>query len=155
MKSKLFLVGFAVVAITVAGGTMANEIYKWTDENGNVHYGDRPTGVAAEEIVAVSYRRTSGSEVQQRIDSQIEGHKARQEARAKAAEADRAAEKQAAEAADKQKKCDTYRARLETYVQSRRLYREDANGERVYLDETQTQEARQKVEELIAENCGS
>jgi hypothetical protein len=155
MKSKRFLAGFAALVLTVSGGTMANEIYKWTDENGNVHYEDRPTGVAAEEVIALSYRRTSGSEVQQRIDSQVDGNKARQEARTAAAEADKTAEKEAAEAADKQKKCDTYRARLETYVQSRRLYREDANGERVYLDETETQTARQRVEELIAENCGS
>jgi hypothetical protein len=155
MKGKRFLVGFAVLAITVGSGTMANEIYKWTDENGNVHYEDRPTGVAAEEIMALSYRRTSSSEVQQQVDSRIEGQKAWQEAKTAAAEAEKAAEKDAAEAAEKQKQCDTYRARRETYSQSRRLYREDANGERVYLDETQTQDARQRVEDFIAENCGS
>ncbi|MGI9248129.1 MAG: DUF4124 domain-containing protein [Woeseiaceae bacterium] len=155
MKRKRFLVGFAVLVMTLGSGTMANEIYKWTDADGNVHYEDRPTGVEAEEVVAVTYRRTSGSDVQQRIDSQNEGHKARQEARAVAAEAEKAAEAEAVEAAEKQKRCDTYRARLETYVQSRRLYREDDSGERVYLDETQTQEARRRVEELIAENCSS
>ena len=32
-------------------------------------------------------------------------------------------------------KCERSRARLETYLQSRRLYRTDEDGERVYLDD--------------------
>jgi hypothetical protein len=155
MKVKRFLLGFAVLAITAGGGAMANEIYKWTDEEGNVHYEDRPTGAATEERMALSYRRTNPSSVQQRVQSRIESTTARDEARAAAAEDAKTAEKQAAEAADRQKKCESYRARLETFVQSRRLYREGADGERVYLDETETQEARQRVEKLIAEHCTS
>jgi hypothetical protein len=38
-------------------------------------------------------------------------------------------------------------------LQSRRLYRTDENGERVYLDEAQRQEARQKAEKQITEFC--
>ena len=72
-----------------------------------------------------------------------------------AAEEERAAEEEAAEAAANAKKCDSYRAQLETFVQSRRLYREDENGERVYLDEEQIQDARTRVEELISKNCTS
>lgn len=155
MKVKRFLLGFAVLAVTAGGGAMANEIYKWTDEEGNVHYEDRPTGAATEERMALSYRRTNPSSVQQRVQSHNESVTARDEARAAKAEAAKAAEAKAAEAADKQKKCESYRARLETFVQSRRLYREDADGERVYLDDTETQQARQKVEELIAEHCTS
>ncbi|MCP4301049.1 MAG: DUF4124 domain-containing protein [Gammaproteobacteria bacterium] len=155
MKVKRFLLGCAVLAMTVGGGAMANEIYKWTDDEGNVHYEDRPTGAATEERMALSYRRTNASSVDQRVQSRIESMTARDEARAAAAEEAKAAEKKEAEAADKQKKCESYRARLQTFVQSRRLYREDADGERVYLDGTETQEARQKVEELIAEHCTS
>ncbi len=155
MKVKRFLLGCAVLAMTVGGGAMANEIYKWTDDEGNVHYEDRPTGAATEERMALSYRRTNASSVDQRVQSRIESMTARDEARAAAAEEAKAAEKKEAEAADKQKKCESYRARLQTFVQSRRLYREDADGERVYLDGTETQEARQKVEQLIAEHCTS
>lgn len=80
---------------------------------------------------------------------------ARQEAKDAAAEEAKAAEAKANEAAQNQKKCESYRARLKTFVESRRLYRQDENGERVYLDEQQTQDARQRVEELIAEHCAS
>lgn len=155
MKGKRFLIGFAALAMTIGGGAMANEIYKWTDENGNVHYGDRPTNIQNEELMALSYRRTDPNTVQQQVQKQAAAMTARQEARTAAAEEAKTAEAKAAEAAENQKKCESYRARLQTFVQSRRLYRQDENGERVYLDEQQTQEARQRVEELIAEHCTS
>ena len=155
MKGKRFMIGFAALALTVGGGAMANEIYKWVDDQGNVHYEDRPSGSATEQRLAFSYRRTESSTVQERIDSQTEAQAARQEKKTAAAEEAAAVAAKEAETAEKQKNCDTYRARLETCVQSRRLYREDENGERVYLDETETQNARQRVEEKIAENCTS
>lgn len=153
MKGKQYLIGFAALAMTVGSGSMASEIYKWTDAEGNVHYEDRPTGSANEERMALSYRRTDVAAVEKRILSRVESQAARQEARTVAAEEAKSAEAAAAEAAEKQKKCESYRARLQTFVQSRRLYREDDNGERVYLDQQETQDARTRVEELIAENC--
>jgi hypothetical protein len=155
MEGKRFLVGFAALALTVGGGTMANEIYKWVDDQGNVHYEDRPSGSATEERLALSSRRTESGAVQERIDSRLDAQATRQEKKAAAAEEAAAAAAKEAEAAEKQKNCDTYRARLQSFDEARRLYREDEDGERVYLDDTQRQDARQKVEERIAENCTS
>jgi vacuolar-type H+-ATPase subunit I/STV1 len=120
-----------------------------------VHYEDRPSGAASEQRLVVNSRRTESSAVQERIDSRLESQAVRQEKKAAAAEEKAAAAAKEAEAEEKQKRCDTYRARLETYVQSRRLYREDEDGERVWLDDTERQDAQQKVEEQIAENCTS
>ena len=64
-------------------------------------------------------------------------------------------EELAAQAAEKKQKCDTYKARLQKFVQSRRLYKADENGERVYLDEEQTQAARERVENQVQEYCSS
>ena len=155
MKAKRFLIGLAAIAMTLGGGAMASSIYKWTDANGNIHYEDRPSGTQTAERMALSSRRTDPGSVQQRKQGLTDSIAARQEARAKADEDAKSAEEEAAKAADNQKKCESYRARLQTYIQSRRLYRQDENGERVYLDESETQEARQKVEELIAEHCSS
>ncbi len=155
MNSKRLLLAFAVFALTVSGGVMASEIYKWVDDQGNVHYGDRPSGDAGTEVVALTYLRTNPSSVKERVAAHGETQAAREEKRTAAAEEKKAAAEEAAKAAEKQQKCEGYRARLETYVQSRRLYREDANGERVYLDEGQTNAARKRVEDLIAENCNS
>ena len=155
MNARRLLLGLTVLALTTGSAAMANEIYKWTDENGNVHYGDRPSGSATEQRMALSYRRTDTGSLQQRVQSHADSVAARQERKTAAAEEQKAAEEKAAEAADNARKCDAYRAQLETLIQSRRLYRADENGERVYLDETQIQEARTRVEALIAENCTS
>lgn len=155
MAGRRVLIAFAALALTAGGGAMADEIYKWVDDEGNVHYGDRPSGSPVEQQMAIDYRRTDPSVVQSQIESQNQAIAARQERRAAAEEAAQMAAEKEAEAADRQKQCDKYRARLKTMVESRRLYREDENGERVYLDEKQTQDARRKVEALISENCSS
>ena len=155
MNAKRLLLGFAVLTLTMGSAAMANDIYKWTDENGNVHYGDRPSGSATEQRMAFSYRRTDTGALQQRVKSHADSVAARQERRSTVTEEKKAAEERAAEAAAKEKKCDSYRAKLETFIQSRRLYREDENGERIYLDEKEIQESRTRVEEFISENCTS
>ena len=153
MKGKRIALSCAVVALTIAGGAMANEIYKWTDEDGTVHYEDRPTGAANEERLAITYGRTDSSAVQKRVLARVDAMTARDEARSVAAAAEQEAADNAAVEADKAQRCDGARSRLESYLQSRRLYRTDDSGERVYLDDSQTQEARQKAEDQVAEFC--
>lgn len=153
MKSKRLALLCAVTAMTVAGGAMANEIYKWTDENGTVHYGDRPSGAATEERLAMTFTRTDNAAVQQRVQARVEATATRQEARSAAAQAQVEAAEKEAEAAERAERCDKARARLEQFLQSQRLYRMDENGERVYLDDAQRETARQKAEEQITEYC--
>ena len=138
----------------MAGIAFAGEIYKWTDEQGNVHYGDRPTGAETEERLAITSKSTDPAKVQAQVQ-------ARQTARASAAE-EEAAEPQgptpeelAAQAKERDEKCATYKARLQKFLTSRRLYREDENGERVYLDENEMLAARERVQGQVEEYCGS
>ncbi|MDH3906610.1 MAG: DUF4124 domain-containing protein [Gammaproteobacteria bacterium] len=139
--------------MTVSMGAMANEIYKWIDADGNVHYEDRPTGAATEERLDLTYRATDRSSVQARVKSRVDAQTAREEAKSTAAAAEQEAAENAAAEKQRSDRCDRARARLESYLQARRLYRTDDNGERVYLDDSQSQEARRKAEEQIAEFC--
>lgn len=153
MKGKQLALSCILMALTVAGGAMADGIYKWTDEDGNVHYEDRPSGAATEERLQLTYNRTDTAAVQRRVQASAESRTARAEARTATAKSQEEAAENAAAAAEKAQKCENSRARLETYLQSRRLYRNDENGERVYLDDEQRQEARQKAEEQVSEFC--
>ncbi len=153
MNAKRLILGCAVAAMTFASGAMASEIYKWVDEDGNVHYEDRPSGATDEERLAMTYNRTDRSAVSQRVKARHERQVAREEARSTAAAAEKEAADNAQAEAERQQACERARARLESYLQSRRLYRTDASGERVYLDEAQQQEARRKAEEQITEFC--
>ncbi len=155
MKRKQLLIGFATLALAASGSVAASEIYKWVDEDGNVHYEDRPSGAASEQLVALSYKRTDGGAVQERVDAFAERQAARDEARAAAdAEAQQAADAEAEAEANRQK-CENYRAQLQTMLQAARLYREGDDGEREYLDDSQREEARARAEELVAKYCTS
>ncbi len=153
-RNKNFLI-FTVFALMLSGSAVAKDIYKWTDEEGNVHYRDRPTGAPSEVRLGISYKGTDKTIVEQQRKAQLDSQTARQERRNARDEADRAAAAEAAAAAERQKQCDSYRASLERYAQSRRLYREGENGERTYLDDDEMMQARKRLEDHIAENCSS
>ena len=154
MDSKKTALGLLVAALTFAGAAAASEtIYKWTDENGNVHYEDRPSGAESEERLNLTYRRTSSTAVQQRVQTRLDREAARAEEKTvkEAARQDEAGK--AAAAAEREQACANARARLESYVQGRRLYRTNASGEREYLDDAARAEARRKAEEKVSEYC--
>lgn len=144
----------AVLALATAGTSAFGQIYKWTDEDGNVHFTDKPVEEDAERV-AIQSRRTNP----ERVKAQVQ---ARTEAAARAAEEEAAAEPQGptqeelqARAEQRAKQCAKYRERLQRFVQSRRIYREDENGERVYLSEEEMQKAREDVENKVQEYCNS
>lgn len=155
MKTRHLIVGLAVMAVTLSGSAFADDIYKWTDENGGVHYEDRPSGSPTEEIIQMSYNRTDRSSVQRRSESRRDAQIALHDARTQVGEDKKTAAERRAETEDRQKRCATYRAKLQSMLRSRRLYRENDKGERTYLDDDAKVAARQRAEELIKENCGS
>lgn len=151
MKGKRMLL--AVVAVSLSSGALASEIYKWTDENGNVHYVDRPSGQPTEERLDVLSNRTNNEAVRASIQARLDRQSTREEDRAQRAEAKQQADKDRAAREKRQEQCDKYRARMENYLAANRLYREDESGERVYLNDTEIDEARAKVQEKIQETC--
>ena len=154
MNIRRLTTGLAALAITVSTGVYADDIYKWTDVEGNVHYEDRPSGEPTEERLRFSYNRTNNADVQSRVQTRRDSANSRREGKAEADEEKRSAAENRAAAEDKLAKCQDYRARLKTMLESRRVYRENAAGERNYLDDAERAEARTKAEDLIKETCG-
>ena len=155
MNTRHLITGLAALAITISTGAVADDIYKWTDENGNVHYEDRPSGDPSEQRLQFSYNRTNAKAVQGRVQSQQDAANTRREAREEADAAERTAADERVAAEQKLAQCESYRAKLKTMLESRRVYRENEAGERTYLDEAQRAEARTKAEELIKKTCGN
>ena len=145
-----------LLALIAAGTAAAGEIYKWTDEEGNVHFGDRPDGEEPEKV-AIQSRSTDPARVQASVQARAAAtaRAAEEETGVAATQQGPRPEELQAQADEKAKKCGTYRARLQKYLTSRRLYREDENGERVYLDESEMQAARERVENQVQKYCSS
>jgi hypothetical protein len=141
-----------LLAVAVGAPASAGEIYKWTDAEGNVHYGDRPDGAPDATRLAIASRPTDPARIQAEATARQERQQLAREAAA-AEPKGPSKEELRAQAKERADKCAKYRARLETFIQSRRLYKADENGERVYLDEAETQAARAKVQGQVEEYC--
>jgi hypothetical protein len=146
------MIMFTTAALAFSGAALSGEIYKWTDEDGNVHYEDRPT---VEEVELVAFTKsTSSSSVRASVDARRLNEAARADQRSKRDEdAQEAAERELA-ADQRVERCKESRTRMETYLTSRRLYKQDEAGERVYLDDSQIMDARSKAQEDIQKYCG-
>ena len=155
MNIRHVMTGFTALAIALSTAAFADDIYKWTDEDGNVHYEDRPSGAASTERLQFSYNRTDNSAVQARVQTQRDATSNRRQAREDAASEKQTSEESRAAAEEKQARCQSYRAQLKTMLESPRVYREDESGERNYLDEAARADARSKAEEAIKETCGN
>ena len=147
-----------MTTLLAAGGASASGIYKWVDDDGNVHYGDRPTAAAVSsqqpvEQLALVSRRTDPERVAAGIEARVEREASREQSRAAAEEAEQEAEQARADAAERAEKCATYRQRQQKFSESRRLYKVGPDGEREYLDESQMAEARQRTADQVAEFC--
>ena len=153
--SKIRLTLMVSLAALLASGTaVAGEIYKWTDEDGNIHYEDRPTGDTTMVRLDVRSTDTDNTVVQARLDKDRE---AREAARQVASEAPPKMTKEELrdEQAKRQEQCQMYRDRLQSFLRSQRLYEEDDAGERTYLSDDEIMAARSRVEDQIQEYCGS
>jgi hypothetical protein len=153
MNTRRLIVGLAALVVAISTGAFADEIYKWTDKDGNVHYEDRPSGDPSEVQLQFSYNRTNSEALQNRIEAHRDTEISRDEARAEAAEDRRTAEENRLEAEQTQAECESYRARLNQLLSAPRIYRTDEAGERVYLDEAQRAESRSRAETYIKETC--
>jgi len=143
---------FMTAALAFSATAVAGEIYKWTDDEGNVHYEDRPVGQEVERV-AINSASTNNSSVRASIDAR----RAREDARADARSQREQDQQRAAEAeqlaAERAEKCEESRNRMQSYLQARRLYKEGDDGEREYLDENQILDARDQAQDDIQAYC--
>ena len=126
------------------------QVYKWVDEKGVTHYGERPP------------QGKKAREVEQRLGNPgpAPGNSARQnwkdkdlEFRGRRIEAEQAqAKQQRQEAADRQT-CNQARDRVAQMKTARRVYRLNEKGERVYQSDEEHQAAIAQLDRLVSERC--
>ena len=146
-----YLTATLILSVALASAASASEIYKWTDEDGNVHYTDKPLDPSSVQV-NVDSRPTDNAGVQAQTQARLDRQQAAAEEAANAP-AGPTPEEIRAEKKERANTCEKYRARQASFVRSRRIYRMDENGERVYLDEAETQKTRDNVDEKVREYC--
>lgn len=136
-------------------------VYKWVDENGRVHFGDRPPGQGNSETVTIrpAPRTTpsastdsaspaanpvaSADRIRSYADQLQEERLAREEARAEQQQAD--AERRAA--------CQQLAARIRNMERISVFYNLDESGEREYLSDAEGDAHRERIRQRYARHC--
>ncbi len=141
----------AVLLLVVALATPAfAQVYKWVDENGRTHYGEKPpAGVKATEVgvpqaspsqpAPADWKQKELESQRQRIER--EGREAKEGQR----------EKRVTQA--RERECAQARRQLSRLEEQIRIYKRDSKGERVYLEDKDRPAAIAAEKRTIAENC--
>jgi len=140
----------ALIMCTTPGLAAGASVYKWTDENGVTHFGDRqPTGSKAEQVDVRSGNRSPTGERQSPQERLNELEQNQQN------EAQEREETAAEEARRKQREanCATARSNLDVINSNARIRTEDEDGELRYLSPEEIDERRQEFEKVVEENC--
>lgn len=150
MLIRIIMAIALALLFTTTGTLYASDIYKWTDEDGNVHYSDTPTEGA--EHLEIESRPTDPAHVQAEVQARVDAEAIDAEEEANAPQGPTPEELQA-EARERQEQCNKYTERQTQFTRSRRIYRMDEAGERVYYDEEEMQAARDDVDDKVREYC--
>lgn len=140
-----------IVSLSFAGALFA-EMYKWVDEEGNVHYGDCPPADCNPEKVEATpgpseeENQLSRDRLKKLLDQQRQSEDLRRRSEEKKKQ-ERAAEKK--EKVERKKRCIYARQNLHVLDIKRAVYFINENGERVYLDdEARTKEIERLKKEI-------
>lgn len=144
MKKRLIILLLFLSSVTNAG------VYKWTDESGNVHYGDKST-ISSEQLnisTDKSARSTTNEETRaerrQRIsDSLTDDRLLRNEKKAEAKKKKTESNRQCVYAKD----------RLKRYQSAGRLYNLDKDGNRNVLSNKSRDKTIANLQKEIRKNC--
>jgi hypothetical protein len=136
-----------------------SEIYKWVDEEGNVHYSDCPPPPSCDaETVAAPESPDPGDvrRAQERLDEMLEEQQVSKGEREKERlEKERQKILAMKFAVAKKQVCIRARQNLHVLQVQKPVFYLDEEGEYIYLDEETRQAEIQRMKQLIAENCES
>ncbi len=142
--------GIALVsALWVADLAAAGEVYKWVDEHGKVHYGDRPRpgaqSVPLRDVPEATPMPSERVEKRERLLQVLKEQ--RQEKREEAEERKKQKEERA-------RNCNLAKDRLRNYEQAGTIYEIDNEGNRVIYDEEKQAAAVQAARDAVKQWCG-
>jgi hypothetical protein len=144
----LTLAAFALMASAVHA-----DVYKYTDEQGNVLYTDKPRTLPAQRL-DVKTQKTDTVAVQARQEADMKRMQELNQGRTQSATA-KADQKQGSElsAKDKAERCSKARERYDSYMNSQRLFETLPNNERRYLTDAELDTARNSAKVSMETLC--
>jgi Domain of unknown function (DUF4124) len=150
MLRSLVLVSLAASVLTAPA---VADVYRFTDDKGNVLYTDKPSTLPAERLNMQS-RKTDVVAVQARQEAEQQRMQDSAGARDETlAQRNEQQEAKQLTAKDKAERCTKARERYDTYMNSQQLYEKQPNGERRYLSNEELNAARASAKATMDVMC--
>lgn len=166
MKRSAFL-----LCALVAGAAVNAQVYQYKDASGRTVYSDQPppapvapkragkvvdssinpaSGPEAEKDKAPAIAPAAGSTAPKSLaDREMDFNKRQKERQEREAKE----QKEAANRQAMKDECERAQRQLQIFDSGQRISTQDANGERVYLDDTKRAEEAARIRKFIADNC--
>lgn len=144
MLSRLMILGFTLLAMNAGAG----ELYRWVDEDGKVHFGDRPPMEAKAESLEGQLKPVNSADPTRKQDFP-------DSRRADQVERDYAASKQSEQSkVRRQQQIACARARKQLKILKGPVYFVDAEGNESTISERQRAIEARKLETQVRQYCG-
>ena len=148
MKCLLLIISVLYVVSAQA------EVYKWVDEKGRVHYGDKPTvgsqpvevkqHEARDKPAATGEDELTRDEKRQRVSDMLEEDRLAK---------NKEREKEKRERERKKRECNRLKDHQRHVERASRLYKLDKDGNRVFMPNDQREKSQQKLRKRIKKAC--
>ena len=153
MESVMRFTGICVLVMVC--GVANAEVYRWVDENGKVHFGDRPP--ANSNARALDMPESDSSQTPSVSDQE---RKERQKRLVEALEEERRIKEQKkqeeeARAAKREAYCRRLLAKVKDSERINLYYRYNEKGERVYMSDAEADRYRSELQSTFNARCGN
>ncbi len=143
-----------VVIVALAPQVQADTMYRTVDAEGHITYSDRPLSSSSQRI-SVDVTAPNAAEAARRRKEQAVETSADQQRIEQSQHDAEEAQKSAARAAAQLQRCNAARGRYAGFAAGGRLFRTDADGNRVYLSDQEIDEQRTLAKAAMDSACGS
>ncbi|MEE8429173.1 MAG: DUF4124 domain-containing protein [Gammaproteobacteria bacterium] len=140
-------ISWLLVLLAIPAAALAQGIYRWTDEAGQIQFGDRPATVGAEKVKGASTGDPTTIERLQRQQELLHSY-----AEQRAEKSEQSAKTQA-EKVQRAAKCTKVKNRLVYLQQARYIYEQSDNGERRILSDSERETSAANAQEKVSRLC--
>lgn len=147
-RLPVFVLGVALMALAHQG--VSAGVYRWVDDEGKVHYGDRPPGkdkatpIELESAPAPDPDDDERRAKTRRLLDAMESKRDRENEQAAQAKADKAR---------RERNCEIARRHVTLYQRANQISRVGADGERTYLSDEERDQALTHARSLVDRWC--
>ena len=146
-KCAFFITSVILISASITPISYAGKVYKWTDGNGVIHYGDkRPEGANAETLRVKSNSSSARTSPQDQL-------KALEEQKDRASMAENELKKEEEAKIQTQARCEQAKSNLLTIENNARI-RIEENGELRYMTPQEITAKKNEMSKIVEEACG-